>query len=294
MANKKKRKTESGVFGIYRVLRWILIPLVLTMMGVSTFMLIKLAVEYKQGDDAYRSVSDRFVSTASAPKPRQTATADPQTEDATPQPEPIDGTGTPEPETTPQPDDARYAPIEVDFDRLRQMNGECIGWIYIPDTVINYPIMQASNNSKYLTILPDGTENKAGSIFMDARNSADLTDLNTVIYGHMMQDGTMFAALSRFKDRDFLNSHRTAYLLTPEQNYEFTFFACMTVSAIGDTYEMYEDSDSLHAYLRDTLKREKMSDAIDPDEVDRVVVLSTCSGNYGTRTVLLGTLDAIG
>ena len=182
----------------------------------------------------------------------------------------------------------------MDFEVLSQINSDLYAWVRVPGTKIDYPVMQTTNNSKYLTVLPDGTKNKAGSIFMDTRNNADLSDCNTVIYGHRLRDGSMFSPLNKYKEQAFFDAHRIGYFLTPDRNYTLTVFACMTVSAIGEAYEMYVTPESLQTYLAQALKDAKLTDAIDVGTVERIVTLSTCTGNFGTRTVLLCTLTPLG
>ena len=96
----------------------------------------------------------------------------------------------------------------VDFDGLHQTNADVIGWIYIEDTNINYPIVQGTDNKYYVDHMVDGTKNGAGSIFMDYRNALDFSDPNTVIYGHNMKNKTMFAHITEYKDPEFFEAHR--------------------------------------------------------------------------------------
>ena len=90
---------------------------------------------------------------------------------------------------------ADIVPIQVDFDVLSKENQDVIGWLYCPDTSINYPVVQAADNEYYLHRLLDDSKNAAGTLFMDYRNSADLSDWNSVIYGHNMKNGSMFGSL---------------------------------------------------------------------------------------------------
>ena len=86
-------------------------------------------------------------------------------------------------------------PAFIDFDNLYEMSENAVAWLYCPDTEINYVIAQADNNDYYLHRLLNGTDASGGTLFMDYRNSDDLSDWNTVIYGHNMKNGTMFAML---------------------------------------------------------------------------------------------------
>ena len=99
--------------------------------------------------------------------------------------------------------------FEVDFDQLRQQNEDVTAWLYLPDSVINYPVLQHGDNDYYLTRQIDGSYNKNGSIFMDYRNASDFSDRNTIIYGHHMRTGNMFGKLVNFKKRQLLSAARS-------------------------------------------------------------------------------------
>lgn len=113
----------------------------------------------------------------------------------------------------------------IDFAGLKEINDDCVAWIYIEDTVINYPVLQGSDNAYYLKHLIDGKWNSAGSIFMDSRVNADLSDRHSIIYGHHMKNGTMFSGLAQYKKQAYYDEHPTGLLITPEQTYQIEFFA---------------------------------------------------------------------
>ena len=81
------------------------------------------------------------------------------------------------------------------------------GYIEIKGTNINYPIVQSTDNDYYLNHLPNGEKNKMGSIYLDYRNN-DFEDENTIIYGHNMNDGTMFSELENYKKQDYYEKHQ--------------------------------------------------------------------------------------
>ena len=85
-------------------------------------------------------------------------------------------------------------PIEIDFASLQAENPDVVGWIYSPDTVINYPVMKGETNDTYLHTMLNGQYNSSGSIFMDYRNNPDLSDYVTILYGHHMKNGSMFVS----------------------------------------------------------------------------------------------------
>lgn len=313
MNNEQENKTPVAV-RVYRKLRYVLATLVLLIMAAAVAQVVYVLSEYQKGDDMYRAVADSYVLPPRTPRPNQQQNAtdgqgqqDQQDQqgqqgqqgeatfrpdespdpDATPAP---DSDATPAPPSEPQ----EFAPFSVDFDSLLAMNGECVGWISIPDTNINFPVMQAKNNSKYLDILPDGTKNSNGSIFMDCRCEPDLSDTNTVIYGHHMNSGAMFTSLEKYYGKAFFNEHRTAYYLTPNADYKITIIACMRVEADGEAYDVFGSETELRTYLSGALKNAKVSASVDVDTIDRIVTLSTCSGRTGIRTVVVGTVKRIG
>ena len=106
--------------------------------------------------------------------------------------------------------------FEVDFDQLRQQNEDVTAWLYLPDSVINYPVLQHGDNDYYLTRQIAGSYNKNGSIFMDYRNASDFSDRNTIIYGHHMRTGNMFGKLVNFKSDSYYQKHDHMFIMTPQ------------------------------------------------------------------------------
>ncbi|MBQ0038243.1 MAG: class B sortase [Clostridiales bacterium] len=122
----------------------------------------------------------------------------------------------------------------VDFNALREINPDIVGWIYIEDTNINYPIAQGPDNSYYLSRMYNKQWDGCGCIFMDYLNSPDFSDSNSVIYGHHMKNGSMFHDLDGYKGQEFYETHKTAYLLTPDKNYQIILFAGYVASLKDD------------------------------------------------------------
>lgn len=126
------------------------------------------------------------------------------------------------------PDSTSLADMTVDWDWLRSINPDIIGWVYIPGTVVNYPVVQGQDNDEYLNKNFDGATGFAsgcGTIFLDYRDDKKLSDDNEIIYGHHRNDGTMFAVLSDFADQGTFDEHRTIYFLTPKKNYRLKTFS---------------------------------------------------------------------
>ncbi|MUU12894.1 MAG: class B sortase [Oscillibacter sp.] len=102
---------------------------------------------------------------------------------------------------------AELAWPEVDFTALAAVNPDVTAWLYGPDTGISYPVVQGTDNDYYLDHLLDGTANSAGCLFVDTSCRPDFSGRNTVIYGHRMKNGTMFAALGNYQEQVYYDAH---------------------------------------------------------------------------------------
>ena len=202
---------------------------------------------------------------------------------------------TPEQET-PQEEIAETAadpvPIRVDFEALRAKNPDVVAWIYCPDTPINYPVVQSTDNDYYLRRLLDGSKNSSGTLFLDYRNAADLTDWNSVIYGHNMKNESMFGTLPNYSAPAYAREHPVIYLLTPERNYAIRLLAGFVTAADDELYNALSAREAEQAQLLEQWLAASDFDAgIVPAAEDRLVTLSTCSYAYqDARYVLIGIL----
>ena len=184
--------------------------------------------------------------------------------------------------------DEQTAPekINIDFAALQAMNDDVVAWIYCPGTKINYPVLQAEDNDYYLYRLMDGASNANGSIFMDYRNKSDLSDENTMIYGHHMRSGAMFAALIDYKKASYYEKHPYIYIMTPEQNYRMELFAACTVDSTSDIYA----TEPTESAVRECIATSVFASPIDYP-TGNIVTLSTCTYEYDdARFIVLGEL----
>lgn len=175
-----------------------------------------------------------------------------------------------------EPDD-----LVIDFDALKKVNSDIVGWIICEDTKIDYPIVRGRTNDDYLYTLYNGKNNRTGSIFMDYRNSSDFSDKNTVIYGHNMKNGSMFAALSDFKSNDYYNDHSVMYVYTPTQKYKLELISGYVTDADGEWFETFSKSDAeITQYMKDTMSKSTFKSDVVIGDNDRFVTLATCSYEY--------------
>ncbi len=153
-------------------------------------------------------------------------------------------------------------PITVDFDALKEINEDVVAWIYIPDTEINYPVVQGEDNEYYLNHTFEGTENSSGAIFMDAACSEDFTLENTILYGHNMRNGAMFGTLKRIYDVDYnddadYSEHPVVWILTPDAVMEYEIFAGRELSVIEEEERIEEEKS---AYMISFSQEEKFAE----------------------------------
>ena len=172
------------------------------------------------------------------------------------------------------------APIRINFDALLKINPDIQGWIYCEGTDINYPVLQGATNDTYLRHDYRGDYNVRGSIFMDAANRPAFVDANTIIYGHHMSSGTMFAMLEDWEEQAYYEAHPYMWLLTPTQDYQVVLVSAHHVSARSSLYQIrHEHDDDFRRFLTEATADSDFEPVpgatVNPDR--NYVMLSTCS-----------------
>lgn len=181
-------------------------------------------------------------------------------------------------------------PIMINFQELKKKNKDIVAWLYSENTEINYPIVQGKDNEEYLHKLVNGNNNKSGTLFMDYRNKKDLTDPNTIIYGHNMKNGTMFGSLDKYKKQSYYEENKTMYILTEEKNYKIELFAGYTLPANSNIYNVSAASNSRVEAVKKAKSNSTFKSDIEPKE-EKIITLSTCAYDYDeARYVVMGVL----
>ena len=188
-------------------------------------------------------------------------------------------------------DEATNTPT-VDFAALTQQNPEIVGWVQIPGTIVNYPVAQHSDNDWYLEHTFLGQYNLAGSVFMDANCSSTLNDYVTVLYGHHLKNGAMFARVADYSDQAEFDTLSCVYYVTVDGALHTLEPLCtIVVSGYDDTILHYSfiDYNDFSSYTQSLITRSTARAAnATPDGVTHLYMLSTCS--YATdneRTMLV-------
>jgi len=183
----------------------------------------------------------------------------------------------------PEPEDGR-----MDFGALLALYPDITGWLTIDDTAIDYPVVQAKDNQYYLNHTAEGQENKLGALFMDYRNARDFSGFNTVIYGHYLRSGAMFADLHKFKEEAYFKSHKTGTLYTPEGTWPLEIFAFVLADSRSEFYDYAFDSPArLQAHLDRIASKATYYRNIGVTAEDRILTLSTCSYEYQAARALV-------
>ena len=184
----------------------------------------------------------------------------------------------------------------VDWNALRKINPEVVAWVYMPETRISYPVCYSGDNAKYLDMNFDGAAGVftgSGTIFLDGDAKPNFSCPVNFLFGHHMNDGSMFACLSDFGDEAVFEKSRTIYVLTPAMNYEFSTFAIVrTVGSDFLVVHEFKDDAEKAEYLIDKESRSlvKPKEGFPkPQKMDKVVALSTCDYNETDgRAILYG------
>lgn len=178
----------------------------------------------------------------------------------------------------------------IDFKKLKSENQDTIGWLKVNNTNVDYPIVQGTDNSYYLTHSFDKSYNKAGWIFVDYRNKLDGTDKNIVIYGHNMRSGTMFGTLKNALKNEWYNNEENNYITfaTQEGNEIYKIFSIYKILAEDYYTDTNFKSDSEYEKFVETLKSRSIK-KYNIEKTTRelqILTLSTCADNNKYRVII--------
>ncbi len=182
----------------------------------------------------------------------------------------------------------------INFVSLHEVNPEVVGWIRIGAIDASYPVAQAADNDFYLHRTFRKEDNFAGCIFLNCDNNKDLSDQNSIIYGHNMKNLSMFGRLKEFANQETYEKDHYFWVFTPEFIYQYEIFSCSLVNKAGNPYVVHFSIPDYQNFIDQC----KAASEIDCGDVkvttrDRIMTLSTCTGDSETRRILQGVLKQV-
>ena len=230
--------------------------------------LLDIMLDYRRDRSAYNDLAEQALGNMTEP-------------DATPDPNAQQGSG----------DGNTQSASSVDWEYLRSVNPDVVGWLYCPDTMINYPVVQTTDNDFYLhRSFWDKQENVSGTLFADTVCNIGSQYNNYIIYGHNMKDGSMFASLEKYVDANYYYQHPTIYFYTPLGDYRVELIAAHITESLMTNYPYYFESDwDFQNYLNDITSHSYFATNTAVSTQYQLMTLSTCdySGGYADPRFLV-------
>jgi len=263
-ADKKRKKKKRGAGDI------LLIVIMLVAVGVfcyAGYQLLQIFREYNEGTKEYEGLRDFVQIYDAAEEPVKQENGESAVVDA---------------------NEIPSCPVQVDFNSLKSLNSDVIGWIYIeaiPE--ISYPIVKGTDNDFYLKHTVEKVRNSSASIFVDYRNESDFSDSNTVVYGHNMKNLSMFGRLSSLLNEDVYSKSSYIWISTPEEDICYEIFSVRHVSEMDELYISFnvapeEFANDLNAYQ----KLSEVPYVMSFDGTEKIITLSTCTSNDTVRCIV--------
>lgn len=264
MAEEKKAKRKKHIVSN------IALVIAATVFLYSAYQLVIIFMEYNKGEQEYKEILDEVI------------TEVPETDNQESQ----------QPQVTPEEPEKRteHKVLKVDFKKLQSTNPDTVAWISFDEPAkINYPVVWANDNDKYLKSTFEGKKNASGAIFMDAVNSGDFSNANTFIYGHNMKNGSMFGQLRKYKNEAFYREYPFFYIYMPDgREVKYQIFAVGIVEDASESYRKHymDDADYLK-YLQYIQSISKYKTGVEVTAESDIVSLSTCTNVTETQRLLV-------
>ena len=290
-----------------------LLCLLSSVMLFSLYKVISISMQYRAGDEEYDEIINEAVieyetyvipvKQRPAETPMPEVTTPPPAEDTL-----LEGDDTgivdevteaesEEPAPTPAPalKESVIVVPKIDTDTLKEKNGDFTGWIYLHDTVMNYPVVQGEDNEYYLDHTFYDQKNINGCIFIDSRLDLTQDNKNLIFYGHHMNSGAMFAILRRYVWYDFYYSHKYIIYVTEEGPYLITVFSAYNAPVVSDAWRTEFANDEEYAvWLRNIKAASEVRTDFAPTVEDNIVTLTTCSfSKKDARIVVHGVIEPL-
>ena len=244
----------------------VLIGIGILCIGIALYGLYGIYQEYKEADDIYDKVEDEFVELH---VPENVTTE-------------VDGT------EVELPKGPWYELASINLAGLQKKYPDIIGWIFFEDGLISYPVMQTTDNETYLHITYNGKESKAGSIFMEAVHNPDFSNTHTLIYGHNMNNLSMFGRLKHYKNKGYYEGHEYFQIFRGDEILRYQIFAYQDVPI--DSFVYLEHFTSAKELAKRLMKKSYINPGLQIEPEDKIITLSTCNGDSNYRFVVSAVL----
>ena len=277
--NRKLRRGLSVLFGL--------------VFAAGLGLMIRQAVSYRNGEQARKDALALVTPVETKPAP---VTKPIEDKAAPPAPEPPpEITEAPTVQQAPLEEEAKFL-LELDLSPLQNANADVLGWIHIAGGDVSYPLLRSYDNRDYLYKTWEKKFSNAGSVFLECKNNRNLLDFNTIIYGHHMADGSVFAPMVKYRDPEYLAEHPYIYILTQGDLRRYEIFSAYEAALDSHTYRLhFPDEATRLAALEHYTNQSVVQTGIVPGVDDFILTLSTCVGNgtYETRWVVQARLTGI-
>lgn len=175
----------------------------------------------------------------------------------------------------------------INFDELKVINPDIVGWIKIEGTQIDYPIVQTGDNDKYLDTDFEGGKSAAGAIFLDYESEPDFSGRHNIVYGHNMKNGSMFKDIVKYKDEEYFKEHQDITVYTPEREYRLRAMSVLYTEPVGLRRKtQFASEESFQAYVEEMTKGCSFAQ-IPEGKLGQLWSFITCSYEFNdARTIL--------
>ena len=267
---KKKRHGRRRSTPLQSLLQGLFLGFCICLLAFSIWKLATIFIGYSSGDKEYKDLQQYVLSEPETPD--QDSSSSDNTSDDT---------------SEEAPEAASSKEERIDFASLKKINEEAVGWIEIPGTEISYPVVHTTDNVYYLTHTFRHQENKSGAIFVEASNAEDFSDLHTIVYGHNMKNGSMFAGLKNYGKKNYYEAHPYIYLDQEDGTHCYQIFSCHEADVTDITYTIgYHSDDTYAAFLDELTASSLYNTGVSVGTNDSVLTLSTCTNKGAKRFVV--------
>ena len=179
----------------------------------------------------------------------------------------------------------------IDFEKLHEISTNVVAWIELPGIDASYPVMQAEDNEYYLHRDMNGDYLFAGSIFMDCYNDPEFRNMNTIIYGHNMKNGSMFADLCNYTSKKFYEEHKAIQFDTLSSFGQYEVVAVFKFDTNHEDFRYNEcctmNESAFKDFMSQVHARQLYDTGIDAEYGDQLLTLSTCEYTYNNGRLVV-------